>query len=414
MNSVYLETFRRRKNKLLASEINLNDSSVTAVSGHMSGNSVYLETFRRRKNQLLAAELQLTDENVSQAESPRENPSSVRSAAALTYSAGSRASGWEIPSEDAERSARSYGGEDRYGGRLAVYGCTTEQKETVKAEAAGDVSDDAAGTKQEALTENAGTVRSGIIDNHVKSKAGRPDKTATAQPFEQAKSVSSAQAKSVSSARAKSTVSGGSPSLAATDTVRAGKNNGQKSSGMNIKTAIAVSAVVLVLSGALMIYRLNHDNTWTDDGTASALLENLSMSDFAEGTQPDGTGGVTASTTAATTSTTKKVKSSATTTTTKTSATTTTTAETPTETTASAAETAYKALQPGEESKDVMKMQKRLTALGYMNAESCTGYYGDFTKKRLKQFQKKAGLQQTGIADEATLERLYADDAPKR
>ena len=59
MNSVYLETFRKRKNELLASEIDFEENSVVS-SGNMSVNSVYLETFRRRKNKQLALELHLT------------------------------------------------------------------------------------------------------------------------------------------------------------------------------------------------------------------------------------------------------------------------------------------------------------------------------------------------------------------
>lgn len=82
-------------------------------------------------------------------------------------------------------------------------------------------------------------------------------------------------------------------------------------------------------------------------------------------------------------------------------------------TAATTAATAYRALAPEEKSKDVLKMQKRLLELGYIGEESCTGFYGSYTKKRLAVFQKKAGLEPTGIADAATLERLYAPDAPK-
>ena len=73
-----------------------------------------------------------------------------------------------------------------------------------------------------------------------------------------------------------------------------------------------------------------------------------------------------------------------------------------------------KELNPGDNNEDVRKMQLRLAELGYLPQSSCTGFYGDYTQKRLKQFQKKAGLKQTGIADVQTLRRLYADDAPKR
>ena len=88
---------------------------------------------------------------------------------------------------------------------------------------------------------------------------------------------------------------------------------------------------------------------------------------------------------------------------------------TSTESTQSGEETKprYKTLKLGDKNKQVMKMQRRLLELGYVSQDSCTGYYGEFTKKRVKLFQTKANLKATGIADAETLERLYADDAPK-
>ena len=62
MNSVYLETFRKRKNGQLAAEINA-DEDTEAVSKDASGNSVFLDTFRKRKNKLLASEINMSDEN---------------------------------------------------------------------------------------------------------------------------------------------------------------------------------------------------------------------------------------------------------------------------------------------------------------------------------------------------------------
>ena len=73
----------------------------------------------------------------------------------------------------------------------------------------------------------------------------------------------------------------------------------------------------------------------------------------------------------------------------------------------------YQTLRPGDKNEEVRKMQRRLLKLGYMSSDSCTGYYGDFTKKRVQMFQSRANLKATGIADSQTLERLYADDAPK-
>ena len=79
----------------------------------------------------------------------------------------------------------------------------------------------------------------------------------------------------------------------------------------------------------------------------------------------------------------------------------------------SSPESKYRELAQGEQSEDVMKMQKRLCKLGYINEKSCTGYYGPYTSKKIKEFQKAAGLEETGTADAKTLARLYASDAPK-
>lgn len=76
-------------------------------------------------------------------------------------------------------------------------------------------------------------------------------------------------------------------------------------------------------------------------------------------------------------------------------------------------QTTYKELKHKDKNYDVLKMQNRLCELGYITQKSCTGYFGDFTLKKLKEFQKAAGLEQTGIADSETLTKLYSKDAPK-
>ncbi len=75
-------------------------------------------------------------------------------------------------------------------------------------------------------------------------------------------------------------------------------------------------------------------------------------------------------------------------------------------------EVVYRELKYKERSDDVKKMQERLCELGYIGQNSCTGFYGDFTVKNLKRFQKAAGLEATGKADQETLRKLFADDAP--
>ena len=60
---------------------------------------------------------------------------------------------------------------------------------------------------------------------------------------------------------------------------------------------------------------------------------------------------------------------------------------------------------------EVLRMQKRLIELGYLTGKA-DGDFGPKTGAALKAFQQAAGLQADGIATEAVLEALYADDAP--
>lgn len=61
---------------------------------------------------------------------------------------------------------------------------------------------------------------------------------------------------------------------------------------------------------------------------------------------------------------------------------------------------------------EILALQDRLIALGYMQPPG-DGFYGYWTKVTVKEFQKRAGLEETGIADETTLNRMFAEDAPK-
>lgn len=75
-----------------------------------------------------------------------------------------------------------------------------------------------------------------------------------------------------------------------------------------------------------------------------------------------------------------------------------------------AAET-YATLQKGSKGDDVKAMQQRLKDLGYLKG-SADGDFGKGTAAAVTAFQKKAGLPENGIADDATLRALFADDAP--
>ncbi len=69
-------------------------------------------------------------------------------------------------------------------------------------------------------------------------------------------------------------------------------------------------------------------------------------------------------------------------------------------------------LREGARGNEVTKLQKRLRELGYFDA-ACTGYYGDITCSAVKAFQKKNGLTANGIANAATLKKVYASSAVK-
>ncbi len=70
-----------------------------------------------------------------------------------------------------------------------------------------------------------------------------------------------------------------------------------------------------------------------------------------------------------------------------------------------------KELKVGMTDSEVQRMKERLSELGYYD-EEITDYFGEFTGECLKKFQETAGLEVTGIADEATLNALYDENAP--
>lgn len=72
----------------------------------------------------------------------------------------------------------------------------------------------------------------------------------------------------------------------------------------------------------------------------------------------------------------------------------------------------YTKLSKGSEGSAVRKLQTRLADLGYLNSE-IDGNFGNKTKTAVQLFQKEAGLEVTGIADENTQIALFKDDAPK-
>ncbi len=55
-------------------------------------------------------------------------------------------------------------------------------------------------------------------------------------------------------------------------------------------------------------------------------------------------------------------------------------------------------------------LSRRATRTGVDNV---TGYYGDLTEQAVKDYQKAAGFEVTGVADNKTIKALFMSDAPK-
>lgn len=64
----------------------------------------------------------------------------------------------------------------------------------------------------------------------------------------------------------------------------------------------------------------------------------------------------------------------------------------------------------GDEGAQVQRLQRRLKALGYFDGE-CSGNYGERTRRAVTAFQHGNALEESGEADYATCERLYAATA---
>jgi peptidoglycan hydrolase-like protein with peptidoglycan-binding domain len=61
-------------------------------------------------------------------------------------------------------------------------------------------------------------------------------------------------------------------------------------------------------------------------------------------------------------------------------------------------------LKKGDKSDSVKELQIKLTSLGFK--VDSTGYFGDITEMKLKQFQKKYGISQTGKLGQTTIKKL--------
>ena len=68
-------------------------------------------------------------------------------------------------------------------------------------------------------------------------------------------------------------------------------------------------------------------------------------------------------------------------------------------------------LARGDRGASVMALQRRLADLGWLEGD-CDGVFGGVTQAAVRAFQQAAGLEETGVADAATLAALAAQDAP--
>ncbi|MBQ6387097.1 MAG: peptidoglycan-binding protein [Ruminococcus sp.] len=70
--------------------------------------------------------------------------------------------------------------------------------------------------------------------------------------------------------------------------------------------------------------------------------------------------------------------------------------------------------QDKESEKDIWELQHRLWNLDYLvGVDNVTGYFGDLTEQAVKDYQKAAGLEETGVADHKTIVTLFMSDAPR-
>jgi peptidoglycan hydrolase-like protein with peptidoglycan-binding domain len=89
-----------------------------------------------------------------------------------------------------------------------------------------------------------------------------------------------------------------------------------------------------------------------------------------------------------------------------------TVAASPTPTPTPEPEVTYATLTKGDKSDMVLELQNRLFELGFL-LDDRDGAYGSKTQTAVKLFQQAAGLEATGIADNETQRKLYAEDAPR-
>jgi len=67
--------------------------------------------------------------------------------------------------------------------------------------------------------------------------------------------------------------------------------------------------------------------------------------------------------------------------------------------------------EPGYTGDVVIDMQSRLMELFYLGEDEPSNYYGDETTEAIKRFQRRHGLEMTGVADYLTFDLLFSEEA---
>ncbi len=68
-------------------------------------------------------------------------------------------------------------------------------------------------------------------------------------------------------------------------------------------------------------------------------------------------------------------------------------------------------VRPGQSDGEVRRVERRLRALGYLDAAPDEDY-DDYAVRAVKAFQAAAGLSESGTIDKATVDAIFAEDAP--
>ena len=397
MSSVYLETFRRRKNERLASEMGDNAPfSVDKTDNHLHSKSVQLKRQEKIKNVSEENSLQQSVDASNDVPTDQEESNDIDSGAAITNEVSETgentvANDAMIAAEDMAEGAAEEPTEE------AVEELTEEAVEELTEEAAEDMAEEAA---EEPAEEEVEDMAEGAAEEPAEKAA--EDSESTSNDLSSLQTLlddlsSTDFDKLTDSLQDEEEMPYDDISKHSLDNLSEPPNgntgNHQRNQhGIKIIAAVLSFFLLAILASVFVMLHVHQKNTdRTKDESETVSSSGIGV--VSEARDADDT------MTAASTTVSSATESSE-------------TIAQPT-TAATTVQSRYRALKMGERSEEVKNMQERLHKLQYMDKDSCTGYYGEFTQKRLKLFQKNAGLPQTGMADSETLGRLYAKDAPK-